>query len=726
MLATGVDGPNGLFKYGAGGGFPSSSYNSTNYWVDVVYSDTVADTTPPQLVAQTPASGATAVPVSSAVTATFSESVTSGSVSFVLKDAANNTVSASVSYNDATRTATLTPTSALTANTTYTATVSATDAAGNAMQAVSWSFTTPTPVTNTSLWSASATPQTASASDTAAIELGVRFFSEVSGYITGVRFYKGAGNTGTHVGKLWSSTGTLLATATFTSETATGWQQVNFSTPVAITANTTYVASYYAPNGGYAYTGAGFAGADVVNGYLHAPQSNANAGNGLYKYGSGGGFPNGSYNSTNYWVDVVFSQNTGDTTAPTITNRTPASGSTGVFPSAGISVTFSEAVNPNTIGFTLRDEFNIVVPGNLNYDAATHVATFVPTTQLLSFLTYTATVSGVKDLSGNTLAADSTWSFRTRGIWVQTSASDFGTGTNDGTTVANGSGGEITLAALPPETFSGTALSAADWSVSSWSSAGGGPVTTSVANGILALGGAGVYSTASAANVAVEGRLKFGAAAYQHFGLATGLDAVAGRYWAMFSTKGTTNTLYARVNANGTTTDVSLGALPTGFHTYLVKPVSTGFEFYVDNVLQTTITASFQTTVSMKAALSDFSGTAGQLLEADSVSFVNYSTTRTGTFTSAQYDAGGPVTLSTVNFTANVPSGTSLTVRVRVGSVVNGVLVWTGWATVANGSVPVDVNGNALIGQYIQYAVDMSTTNAALSPRFDDITITWA
>ena len=59
-------------------------------------------------------------------------------------------------------------------------------------------------------------------------------------------------NTGTHVGRLWSSAGQLLAQATFTNETASGWQQVSFATPVAIKANTVYVVSYHAPVGRYA------------------------------------------------------------------------------------------------------------------------------------------------------------------------------------------------------------------------------------------------------------------------------------------------------------------------------------------------------------------------------------------------------------------------------------------------------------------------------------------
>ena len=63
---------------------------------------------------------------------------------------------------------------------------------------------------------------------------------------------RAAGNTGTHTGSLWNTTGTKLGTVTFTGETATGWQQATLSRTRAVTANTTYVASYYAPVGRYA------------------------------------------------------------------------------------------------------------------------------------------------------------------------------------------------------------------------------------------------------------------------------------------------------------------------------------------------------------------------------------------------------------------------------------------------------------------------------------------
>jgi len=67
-------------------------------------------------------------------------------------------------------------------------------------------------------------------------------------------FYKSTGNTGTHIGELYATNGTKLASATFTGETATGWQTVSFSSPVAVAANTTYIASYFSSAGNYTGT----------------------------------------------------------------------------------------------------------------------------------------------------------------------------------------------------------------------------------------------------------------------------------------------------------------------------------------------------------------------------------------------------------------------------------------------------------------------------------------
>ena len=157
-----------------------------------------------------------------------------------------------------------------------------------------------------SLWSNSVTPLVPSDADTSSVELGVKFQADSDGLITGIRFYKGSANTGTHVGSLWSASGTLLAQATFSNESASGWQQVTFATPVAITANTVYVASYHTNVGRYAADNNYFTTAGVDTPPLHALRDGVSGGNGVYNYGPTSAFPSNTYQSTNYWVDVVF------------------------------------------------------------------------------------------------------------------------------------------------------------------------------------------------------------------------------------------------------------------------------------------------------------------------------------------------------------------------------------------------------------------------------------
>ena len=92
-----------------------------------------------------------------------------------------------------------------------------------------------------SIWSASSAPRRSLASSSP-MNVGVKFRSDVAGLIRGTRFYKGSGLSGAHVGSLYTTAGVLLAQVSFTGETESGWQQMNFATPVAIAANTTYVA----------------------------------------------------------------------------------------------------------------------------------------------------------------------------------------------------------------------------------------------------------------------------------------------------------------------------------------------------------------------------------------------------------------------------------------------------------------------------------------------------
>jgi uncharacterized protein (TIGR03437 family) len=195
-----------------------------------------------------------------------------------------------------------------TVSTSQTATITAT-LNGTATTTVSLTAPAPPSGTTYSLWSSTSKPVTVSDSDTQSVELGVKFQANVAGSVAGVSFYKGSTNGGTHTGHLWSSTGTLLASVTFANETASGWQHANFSAPVAISANTTYVVSYHATGGHYSDDTNYFSSA-LTNGPLTALANGQSGSNGVYTYSSGTAFPTSGWESSNYWVDLIFQENT--------------------------------------------------------------------------------------------------------------------------------------------------------------------------------------------------------------------------------------------------------------------------------------------------------------------------------------------------------------------------------------------------------------------------------
>jgi Domain of unknown function (DUF4082) len=167
----------------------------------------------------------------------------------------------------------------------------------------------PTDVPETNIWPTNPLPAVENQIDAHVppdVELGVKFRSDVAGVVTGIRFYKGTSNTGSHTGSLWSGGGALLATGTFVGESASGWQEMRFTNPVAISADTTYVASYHTAAGFYSITQGFFAGSGVDNNPLHALQDGIDGPNGLFRYSLTPAFPNQSFDTTNYWVDVLF------------------------------------------------------------------------------------------------------------------------------------------------------------------------------------------------------------------------------------------------------------------------------------------------------------------------------------------------------------------------------------------------------------------------------------
>jgi Domain of unknown function (DUF4082) len=150
-----------------------------------------------------------------------------------------------------------------------------------------------------------AVPASAAVSSSYAKTLGVKFWSTQAGTISAIKFYRGATSPHGYVVSLYSAGGTLLGSVTMAQESGPvpGWQEAVFPTPIPIAANTSYVASYYAPSGQYAVTPHGLT-QTVSNGPLNAPAASLVGGNGVYQYYQR--FPTRDYQDTNYFVDVAF------------------------------------------------------------------------------------------------------------------------------------------------------------------------------------------------------------------------------------------------------------------------------------------------------------------------------------------------------------------------------------------------------------------------------------
>ena len=209
-----------------------------------------------------------------------------------------------------------------------------------------------------SLMETTTTPVVSNSQDVDAVTLGLRFTSSADGKIKGLRYYRDAANTGTHTGKLWKTDGTELASLTF-DDSGTGWQSATFSSPISITAGTTYVASYYAPNGHYSANVGGFA--DTM---VNTPLSSAGSG-GYYLYGNG--FPDRSYLGTNYYVDVMYVPQ--DDGSPTVTDVTPNDNATSVGIGSKPSATFADDITAGTLTFAVSTDAGQLVTGATTYDA---------------------------------------------------------------------------------------------------------------------------------------------------------------------------------------------------------------------------------------------------------------------------------------------------------------------------------------------------------------------
>ena len=266
------------------------------------------------------------------LTATFDRAMDAATITgqtFLLRDSANVAVAATVSYDCASQTARITPTSPLGSAKVYTAqlTTAVRAADGTPLAAtVRWWFTTAdcpcsllggvTPRLHR--------PRRGRRPPGHGPDL--RDGHEVHGRqdhaLTAIRFYKDAGETGTHVGRLWNASGTQIGSATFAGETASGWQRATLTSPVTLTANATYTVSV-GLNTPVRDDRRRALGAD-----RQRPAAQRDAANGVF--GNAAGHVPGAELRNVELLRRSGGLQHDSSTAPSVTSRTPVSGATGV------------------------------------------------------------------------------------------------------------------------------------------------------------------------------------------------------------------------------------------------------------------------------------------------------------------------------------------------------------------------------------------------------------
>ncbi len=171
----------------------------------------------------------------------------------------------------------------------------------------------------------SSVPTTSDAGPDSPVKVATKFHVDTYGFATGVRFYKSAANTGTHVGQLWAYMDAghryLLDSVTFTGETASGWQTAQFAKPIALKPNMSYLVSYTAPTGHFAFDNHYYDSVPTTS-----PIQVESPG-GLYTYTGGTPLtdpPIGPSTNANYYVDITFETHQNETSLFSMTTATPA------------------------------------------------------------------------------------------------------------------------------------------------------------------------------------------------------------------------------------------------------------------------------------------------------------------------------------------------------------------------------------------------------------------
>ena len=426
----------------------------------------------PVVVSTVPANGATGVPVTQVITASFSEAMNAATINtstFTIAGPGGTLIGGTVTFSGTT--ASFTPTAALAASTPYTATITtgAEDPGGNSLASnFVWMFTTgaiPTVISTNPLNGAINIPISQKITATFSIAMNPTTITAAGTFTVAVAGAGGAAVGGTVTYVAATNTATFAPTANLqpsTQYTATINTSAQSATGNALAANfvwsftTGLTADLTPPTVISTIPAAGATGVPtnqtITATFSKVMDSGTITAPGTFTLAvtAGGAAVAGTVSyagtiatfqptsalaaSTQFTATIttaaedlsgnalaanfVWSFTTGtepDTTAPTITLTSPASASINVLLNAAVSATFSKAMNPTTI--TAPGTFTLAVAGaggasvagNVTYDSVSQIATFTPEANLTASTEYTATITNAAtDLAGNPLAAGTT------------------------------------------------------------------------------------------------------------------------------------------------------------------------------------------------------------------------------------------------------------------------------------------------------------------------------
>ncbi|HXM99001.1 MAG TPA: Ig-like domain-containing protein [Candidatus Dormibacteraeota bacterium] len=412
-------------------------------------------TGPPAVISTVPATGATAVPVNTVVSATFNEPMnptTLNAATFTVTGPGATPVAGTIAYSGST--ATFTPAVILANSTLFTATITtgAKDPGGASLAAnYVWTFTTapaPTVVSTVPVNGATAVPVNTLVSATFSTAMNPATITGATFTVTGPGATPVAGAV-TYAGNTATFTpAAILANSTLFTATITTGAKDTTGAPLAAnyvwtftTAPPTAVVSTVPANGATAVLvntliSATFNGAmnpATVTGTtftVTGPGATPVAGAVTYS-GNTATFTPAAKLANGTLFTATITTGAKDTTGaplaanyvwtfttappPAVVSTIPANGATGVAQSVVISATFNVPMDATTITgstFTLTGPGTTAVTGSVSYSG--NAATFTPSALLAVSTLYTATITtGAKDTTGTPLAANFVWTFST-------------------------------------------------------------------------------------------------------------------------------------------------------------------------------------------------------------------------------------------------------------------------------------------------------------------------